>query len=279
MHDHEERLTQWRQELADQIGANADVLDELESHLREQTDQLIRQGKTPEEAVEMALAAMGAPERIAAEFAKNGQAWWPIRAVLAAAICTALAGAAFVAYRSLHGRADWLLALHVATIMAGYLFTYGVGTLSLCYAGRRMFRDLTLGQQTSWLGGMMVLTVGAFLLTSTGAALGAVWASEHLGRYWDWDIRETGAVITLSWQAILLFSIWRFATSKRWLIAWGLLGNVTITFAWFVATSLASNVQSHAALVALAIVAALTGLAMIGGVARSGWLRRRKLAS
>jgi ABC-type transport system involved in cytochrome c biogenesis permease subunit len=41
-----------------------------------------------------------------------------------------------------------------------------------------------------------VIQVGWTLLT-IGTGLGAVWANQSWGRYWGWDPKETGALITI----------------------------------------------------------------------------------
>ena len=82
MHEQlQKMIAQWRQELAEKIGTDAGVLDELEGHLHEEIDMLIRQGQLPEQAFAMAAAKIGAPNTLAPEFAKLAAPWWPIRAV------------------------------------------------------------------------------------------------------------------------------------------------------------------------------------------------------
>src|SRR5215831_16437262 len=70
MFDLEERIRHWRQAQAHALGGRAEVLDELESHLREEVQRLVAAGQTPGSAWETALAHLGDPRQLAAEFGK-----------------------------------------------------------------------------------------------------------------------------------------------------------------------------------------------------------------
>lgn len=48
MPEMEQRIAQWRSNLAETTGCSNEVLDELESHLREEIQQLVRTGHTEE---------------------------------------------------------------------------------------------------------------------------------------------------------------------------------------------------------------------------------------
>src|SRR5262249_54274987 len=83
MFDLEERTRHWRQAQAHALGGRAEVLGELESHLREEVQRLVAAGQTPEIAWETALARLGDPRQLAAEFAKvsppGALGWLPAR--------------------------------------------------------------------------------------------------------------------------------------------------------------------------------------------------------
>ncbi len=59
MFDLEKALTTWRRFLASGRGLDSDDLDELEAHLRDEIDALLREGLPPERAFRRALAQMG----------------------------------------------------------------------------------------------------------------------------------------------------------------------------------------------------------------------------
>jgi len=60
----------WRRQLAEGGITSVEILEELESHLREEVDEQIRCGKAPEEAFKSALRQMGHSRELSAEFSK-----------------------------------------------------------------------------------------------------------------------------------------------------------------------------------------------------------------
>ena len=96
-------------------------------------------------------------------------------------------------------------------------------------------------------------------------------------------MREIGALATVIWQGVLLASLWRWANMIRWLICWALLGDVIVTFAWFVAGTLSGQLhdygQSRQLMFTIFAAMLVTHLLVIAGaIAPSGWLRLRKIA-
>ena len=73
MFDLEEALSKWRRQMAADGIERSDVLDELESHLRDDIDQHLRAGVSAEEAFALALAGLGAPEALKHEFERIGE--------------------------------------------------------------------------------------------------------------------------------------------------------------------------------------------------------------
>ncbi|HWY88032.1 MAG TPA: cytochrome c biogenesis protein CcsA [Gemmataceae bacterium] len=286
----QQHIVSWRRALADKIGPDANTLDELESHVRDEMDRLVREGQAPEHAVLAAIAKIGTAEKLAMEFAKVARPWWPIRFVLAGAflsITAFLVALLVIISQAMRGRWDGLLLTHVATITVGYLFTYGIGVLALCLALRRTVQDLSIGQKTSWIRAVAGLTLFAFVLTLMGTILGAVWAKSDVrwGRLWGWDLKEIGALMTLAWQAILLVILWSRLARSRWLLCWGMLGDVIVTFAWFVSNVMISDGQLPAygysrdlILTFFYVILGTHVLLMAAALAPSGWLRIRKIA-
>ena len=284
MHDGEQQITDWRRALAAKIGPDAGILAELEGHVRDEIDRLVRQGQTPDQAAWAAIAKIGTPEKLAPEFAKNAVAWWPIRCVF---VGTALV-VAFCLYffsQAVQRRPlDALLFAHITCVTIGYSLTYAIGILALCYALRRMVRDLCVGQKTSWLRALRWHVALAFTTTLLGTVLGGIWANREWGHFWNWDLKETGALTTLIWQGILLALVFRRPDKTRWLLCWAVLGDIIVTFAWFVASTLSGQVHSYGQngqtmlIIFLAIFVSHL-LVIAGALAPSGWLRLRKLTS
>lgn len=284
MHEQlEQRIASWRQGLAEKLGNDPRVLDELEAHLRDEIDKLLAQGQAPEQAFAAAAVKIGAPDKIASEFAKLAAPWWPIRAVALLVALVIAGGIALVGIRVMRDDAaaapDGWIVIHLAAITVGYLLSYGIGILAVCYACRRMMRELAPGQQTSLVLALVRMGWLALGCTLIGLVTGSVWASDHMGQAFDfWDVRESGALIVVCWQAVLLGSAARANRSLRWLACWGVLGNLAITYAWFIAAVLSNPYAYNPTinLIVQMIVPAVPVLIAIMATALlpSGWLRR-----
>ncbi len=91
-------------------------------------------------------------------------------------------------------RDNFWLSTHVTTITlsyAAFLLALGIGhiALGLVIAGKKPSSALY-----NYL--YRVLQIGVLLL-AIGTILGAVWANYSWGRFWDWDPKETWALVTL----------------------------------------------------------------------------------
>jgi hypothetical protein len=232
----EQLIAQWRRGLAESAGCSKEVLDELESHLRDEIQQLVRSGHSEEQALTLAASRLGSPHTLAAEFAKNSgpASWLPVRVLrmvfLGVVLATLLLG--YFLARGQNGRVGLLLATHVCAILLGYSASLFVGVLAICYVARRPFGDLNLGQMRSVGRTVFMLTSVAAVLTLAGILTGCVWAKDHLGHYWGWDPKETWAAAVLIWDVAILLLL-RYGTSERTVIRLGVLGNVLVGFAWF----------------------------------------------
>ena len=85
MPDMETRIREWKRSLAVAFGGYGEVVEELESHLREEIDRLTQAGQAPDAALMTAQAKLGAPENLAAEYARAvpPARWLPIPVGLA----------------------------------------------------------------------------------------------------------------------------------------------------------------------------------------------------
>src|SRR5215813_12597418 len=102
MHDLEKLITEWRKSAAN---VSAETLDELETHLRETTEQLVRSGMNLPDAFQRALADLGNMPKIASEFRKLDEPLWlPIKLAIGATALLALVLTIFVISRVDSGR-------------------------------------------------------------------------------------------------------------------------------------------------------------------------------
>ena len=203
----EERIGTWRREQAESLGGSAEVLEELEGHLRDEIHRLVQAGQPMEQAFESAVARLGSPPTLAAEFARvtPTKPWLPIRVAVIASIALAgwLVGLLFTSGR-LNNELGLLLATHVTAVTLGYTMTLLIGALAVCYLMARPFGVPDPRQLQGLVRATLYLTVAALALTALGVALGGFWAQESWGRFWGWDPKETGAALVLLWDVVML---------------------------------------------------------------------------
>lgn len=72
MFDFEQAFSKWRKEMAAQGIQRAELLEELENHLREDADQHIQAGLSAEEAFDLAVEGLGSPAVLRCEFERIG---------------------------------------------------------------------------------------------------------------------------------------------------------------------------------------------------------------
>jgi ABC-type transport system involved in cytochrome c biogenesis permease subunit len=173
------------------------------------------------------------PAQLAGEFAKVRPTWLPVR--LAYGVLTALGVllAAFLVAALARGRYGPLLAAHVLAVTVGYAAALAVGGVAVCAVleraalGRDAGRDGAVRQATRRLAPL------SLALTAVGVALGAVWAREHLGRYWGWDLKEVGGFSVLCWAVLLALCV--YAQRRWWLpvLLLAVAGTVVVSLSWF----------------------------------------------
>jgi len=234
MCDLESRIEQWRRSLAESVGRR-EVIDELESHLRDEFQRLVQTGQPPEQAFATAAARLGSPQALAAEFAKVPPAapWLPVRWVTVAQIAVAALLLGLLLTRIRDGRMGLLLASHVFAVTLGYCGVFFVGALAVCYILVRPFGDLSRVQAESLRRAALRLTGVALALTALGVVLGGFWARENLGFYWEWDPREIGGLAVLGWGGLMLVMLGRRLVGDLGGMLLAVVGNVVVSLAWF----------------------------------------------
>jgi hypothetical protein len=234
MFDLEQQIRLWRAELAAAMGDRAEAVDELESHLREQAEQLISQGRPPERAWEEALRRLGTPEQLATEFRKVALPRWTPAWVagIVLALTAFLVGWIAVSHL-LVGRRDALLAVHVFTVSVGYVAVFAVGFLALWATIQQAVGAWNGARDAALRSSGAKLALVATVATAVGAALGTWWARDHMGRWWAWDPRELGGLAVLGWSILLLRSFHARASATQLLLLLGITGNLVVALAWF----------------------------------------------
>jgi hypothetical protein len=233
--DLERQIRAWRETISSDLAERGpEVIDELESHLRDDVEQFVRAGRTPAQAWEGALARLGESPKLAAEFRKSPPALWlPARAAEVLLALCAVVVAIFIASRFGRPRTTVLLASHVFTVAIGYGALLAVGMTAVAAAVARSLGSFGPAQSDAFRRTGARLASLAVGMTLLGIILGAVWAGAHLGRAWGWDARETGGACVLAWSAVLFSYLrWRGVSTDSAVVA-GVVGNVVVALAWF----------------------------------------------
>jgi hypothetical protein len=281
MFDLEEGIRHWRQAQAHALGGSAEILDELESHLREEVQRLIAAGQTPASAWETALARLGDPRQLAAEFGKVS-APGTLRRLPARVAVLALLGiglAWLIGTNVIPGKFGGLLAVHAFTITIGYLMTFAVGFLAVWALLSRVVAG-TEDRQEAWQGegfrsAASTLTGTGLVLTAVGVVLGGWWAADNLGRFWGWDAKEIGGLSVLVWNVVLLLWLrYRPAATLVGMVLAGV-GNVIVSLSWF-GPALLGNRHSYGFGPSLLGFVVVQLLLLLLALVPAGWLARQR---
>jgi hypothetical protein len=275
MFDLEQHIRAWRQAQADALPGRPEAIAELESHLRDEVQRLVDAGQTVAAAWPLALSRLGQPAELAVEFAKLPPPapafWWPARLTLFAPIPLGVALAALLAARIAAGM-DLLLAAHVFTVTLGYSVTFAVGALAVCSILTRALRGWDAHRAAALRAVVCKLTMAGLALTAIGVALGGVWAREHWGRLWGWDLVEIGGLSVLTWYTVMLVCLRAGAAGERAGMLLGVAGNVVVSLSWF-----GPRLAEHFTAAAWILVAFVTAQIVLFAVAfvPAGRLARR----
>jgi len=202
----EQLISEWRKTMTHGQRLGKDRLEELESHLRETIERLLRTGMNETKAFETAIAQLGPFPAIYSEFKKLDQhTWLPMKVIIGAEAALALALAALLTFRIVDQGFGLLLATHVFTVTLGYGTAFFIGALGICFVCQRCFSDFSITRQQSISRLTFLLGACATCLTAIGIVLGMIWAKAEWGRFWAWDPKETGGACVLAW--FLLFTV------------------------------------------------------------------------
>jgi len=181
--------------------------------------------------------------------------------------------------------ASYWLNIHVTIITASY------GFLGLCalLGGLTLILLVMAGLTRRPLGSAIakldrlnvdVMIVGIGML-AVGTLLGGVWANESWGRYWGWDPKETWALVSILFYALILHFRWIPKLSNVFMQAVGsFLGIWTIIMTYFGVNYLLSGLHSYAAGEAVTIPTWVIGMfAGMLAVCVIGWFAWRDARS
>lgn len=276
MHNLDKLILEWRKKAATP-NVSAERLDELETHLRETTEQFVRSGTPVSNAFQRAVNELGTMPRISSEFRKLDQPlWFPVKLAIGVTALTALVIGIAVIGRLDSSAAGLLLATHVFVVTLGYTITLLLGGLGICFVSQRCFEDFSTSRLQSISRVSFVLSGVALLFTTMGVILGMAWAKTTWGRYWSWDAKEIGGLCVIVWLFFYLLAHRFFKSSARGILTVSMLGNIVVSLAWFgpQLNGLHQYGTFRQSMLLAAVVANLVFFAI--GYCPAGWLRSKQ---
>ena len=276
MHNLDKLIVEWRKQ-AGTSKVSAETLDELETHLRETTEQFVRSGMPVANAFQRAMTELGTMTGISSEFRKLDQRiWLPIKLAIGVITLTALVITIVVIGRLDSSGAGLLLAAHIFAITLGYTITLLIGGLGICFVSQRCFEDFSTSRLQSISRVSLVLSGVALLFTTMGVILGMAWAKTTWGRYWSWDVKEIGGLCVIVWLFFYLLAHRFFKSSARGILTVSMLGNIVVSLAWFgpQLNGLHQYGTFSQSMLLAAVVANLVFFAI--GYCPAGWLRSKQ---
>jgi uncharacterized membrane protein YeaQ/YmgE (transglycosylase-associated protein family) len=139
MFDLNKTITKWRRQMLDAGIKNPVVLEELESHLREDIEQQLRFGTSAPRAFEIAVHKIGRPNTLRSEFRKNERATMKRTVTILLGILGIFVGPAiFLPALAQHREyGTWTTHMIVPVVLGTIIVLVGVGT---AFYGSRMRR-------------------------------------------------------------------------------------------------------------------------------------------
>ena len=196
MFDLEKEIKKWRSNFVSKGKLTPEIIDELESHLRESYHKL-SSALPQKDAFHKALNQLGNEDSLITEFKKdNDFIFWDSLAIRSNSTILILVGLLVVWIGFDIGvNNGGLLALHVSSITLGYTTSFLLGLIGT-YAIFRSIICPTKKIQFSHRYSnhcrilLLIISLGNIL----GLGLGMIWAHYEWGVFWQWDPREIGGL-------------------------------------------------------------------------------------
>jgi len=230
----DEAISHWRREMAASGIEHPRLLDELESHVRDDIDALVAAGIPEAQAFHLAVSRLGETASVCAEFSKlRKSVFGPLKigTLLWASSWTLFAAGLFLGV--IPGRLNLLLAAHIFSLTAGYaaaLLTGGVGMYYVCC---HWCRTLSAVRQQALRRAVLRLSTFAVGLVLAGLLLGMLWTQRNRGGYSAGGPREAGTLCAWVWLVgFLLIQRFRQVSDGATMLL-AIVGNIIVSLAWF----------------------------------------------
>jgi hypothetical protein len=242
MFNQEQAIANWRGRLAEGGVRSPAVLDELESHLREEMRRLVSAGTPEAEAFQLAQSRLGNTESLTTEFQKLSDrlpvSRW-LRVLLGSGTLLALTTVLLAA--RLPGGPSPLLLAHTLTLTIGDVTAFFAGGLGICYVLGLRLKRLSPDEQQSLSRAAVLFNRFAACFVLAGLLLGMVWSVQNRGHYLSAAAREIGTVWAAIWLVAfcLMQRFGRLGVHATMLLC--IMGNFIICLAWFGAGLVSHN--------------------------------------
>jgi hypothetical protein len=123
----DQAITEWRRQMAAAGIKNAEALNELESHLRDDVEQHVRSGLSTQQAFEAATQRIGQASVLKNEFEKVGQAKLPLQRTLKSLLCAVFVGLIVLACAYSYFAFEMALGVKLLGFAAVALLLFSVG--------------------------------------------------------------------------------------------------------------------------------------------------------
>jgi hypothetical protein len=230
----ERAISEWRQQLAAGGTKSSKVLEELESHLREDIRTLASQGRTEAQSFRLAVSRLGDTDSVNTEFEKlSTTSSMPLKigALLWAGTSTVLVIRLLIGFSA--GKPSFLLIAHTFTLTVGYCAAFLTGGFGVYYVCCRWLRVLSPARQQALRRAVPVFSRLSMGLVLAGLLLGMVWSGQNRGGFFAGGTREVGTLYASIWL-IAFCVIQRFGRlSNQFTMLLCIGGNLIISLAWF----------------------------------------------
>jgi len=207
------------------------LLNELESHLREEIATLTSGGQPEQEAFQLSVSKLGNPRSVGKEFTKLGPT--NLRNTKWSGVIVCLVLALGLLGRFFGAKTDLLLYAHIFSLTTGYLGAFLAGGLAIYSVFAQLSAVQSSSRQQTLERAALGCTELSAALVATGFVLGLVWSKLNLGSFLGGGLRESATLCASVW----LISSWilqREATANRsWMPPLCIGGNIIVGLAWF----------------------------------------------
>ncbi len=235
MFDLDQAIKEWRKQMLAAEIKSADVLNELESHLRDEVNTLCASGLPQAQAFETAVKHLGNPIAMQLEFKKVQPAQWLPVTIASFAWLTLillfLARELFTAVFT--GRMGFLLFSHILTLTTGYCAAFMAGCFGIAYVCRRQFQNFSQSRRLSLNRAIILFTRVSAMLIVIGYLLGMIWSKLNRGTFFTGSEREIGPMLALIWIAMEIGFQKSLRANMQITALLAIAGNIVVCLAWF----------------------------------------------